>query len=191
MDSAHEAGPTLAAQVQAIERPHPRLLAYYGLTSLFWGPLFFLRLIPGYLRYRSLRYRFDSEGISVRWGVLFRREINLTYARIQDIHLRSGVIERHLRLGRIEVQTASGNAKAEVTIEGLLEFEAVRDHLYAQMRGRDESTTSATETGAGDDRTSAEPPGHLAELLQQIAGELRELRRELREERAPGDRPTA
>ena len=54
---------------------------------------------------------FDEEGISVRWGILFRREINLTYARIQDIHLRSNFIERWLNLARIEVQTASGRGK--------------------------------------------------------------------------------
>ncbi len=99
------------------------------------GPLFFILLIPLYFRYHTLRYRFDEEGISMRWGILFRREINLTYARIQDIHLRSNFVERWLNLARIEVQTASGSSGAEMTLEGLLEFEAIRDYLYARMRG--------------------------------------------------------
>ena len=93
----------------AIERPASNLFTYYLLSSFVLGPLFFILLIPYYFRYHTLRYRFDEEGISMRWGILFRREINLTYARIQDIHLRSNFVERWLNLARIEVQTASGS----------------------------------------------------------------------------------
>ena len=35
------------------------------------------------------------------WGILFRREVIIQFARIQDIHLRSNVVERWLGLGRI------------------------------------------------------------------------------------------
>jgi putative membrane protein len=58
----------------------------------------------------------------MRWAYLFRREVSLTYARIQDLHLVSNVIERWLGLGRIQVQTASGSAEAEMTIEGLQDY---------------------------------------------------------------------
>ena len=88
-----------------------------------------------YFRYRTLRYRFDEEGIHMRVGILFRREVNLTYARIQDIHLRSGFIQRWLGLADIQIQTASGSAGAELVIEGFKEFEAIRDFLYTRMRG--------------------------------------------------------
>jgi uncharacterized membrane protein YdbT with pleckstrin-like domain len=95
----------------SIERPAPNLMTYYLLSSFVLGPLFFILLIPLYFRYHTLRYRFDEEGISMRWGILFRREINLTYARIQDIHLRSNFVERWLNLARVEVQTASGSRR--------------------------------------------------------------------------------
>ena len=114
-----ETRPLDQSSIFAIERPAPKLMTYYLLSSFVLGPLFFVLLVPFYFRYHTLRYRFDEEGISMRWGVLFRREINLTYARIQDIHLRSNVVERWLGLARIEVQTASGSAGAEMTLEGL------------------------------------------------------------------------
>ncbi len=79
--------------VRGIERPHRKLLHYYTAKSLLFGPLFPFVFVPHYFRYRTLRYEFGDEGISMRWGVLFRREIHLTYPRIQDIHLRSNVIE--------------------------------------------------------------------------------------------------
>lgn len=68
-------------------------------------------------------------------GILFRREINLTYARIQDIHLRSGFIQRWLGLANVEIQTASGSAGAELVVEGFKEYEMIRDFLYTRMRG--------------------------------------------------------
>lgn len=121
--------------VLSIHRPSPALFKYYVLTSFLLGPFFFAPLIYLYFRYHTMRYDFDDEGISMRWGILFRREITLTYARIQDIHLTSNLFERWLGLARIQVQTASASSSAEMTIEGLHEYEAVRDFLYSKMRG--------------------------------------------------------
>jgi uncharacterized membrane protein YdbT with pleckstrin-like domain len=84
-----------------------------------------------------MRYSFDEQGVHMRWGILFRREVNLTYRRIQDIHLRSGLFQRWLGLADVLVQTAAGSATAEMTIEGMQEFEAIRDFLYTRMRGHD------------------------------------------------------
>lgn len=157
------------AYVYAIERPDPALFRYYVLTSLLLGPLFFLILIPLYFRYHTMRYRFDRDGISMRWGILFRREINLTYARIQDIHLTSNFVERWLGLARIQIQTASGNAGAEMTIEGIPQFEMLRDYLYTRMRG---VTSAPAKEGAIDAHSDG-----LAATLDEIASEMREVRR--------------
>jgi putative membrane protein len=56
-------------------------------------------------------YRFTDEGISMSWGILLRRETIINYARIQDIHLRSTLIERWLGLAAgFSCKTASGNS---------------------------------------------------------------------------------
>jgi uncharacterized membrane protein YdbT with pleckstrin-like domain len=123
------------AEVFSIRQPDPALFRYYVIGSLLAGPLFFVPLIPLYFRYHTLRYQFDSEGISMRWGILFRREVTLTYARIQDIHLVSNVVERWLGLARVQIQTASGSSNAEMTLEGIRQFAMLRDYLYGRMRG--------------------------------------------------------
>mgnify|MGYP001766157323 FL=1 len=174
----------------AIERPSPKLLTYYAISSLVLGPLFFIPLIPLYFRYHTLHYRFDAQGISMRWGVLFRREVNLTYARIQDIHLRSNVVERWLHLARVEVQTASGSSTAEMTLEGLLEFEAVRDFLYARMRGvREHPPAAPAVRAAGRGCVADAPADDLAATLREAAAELRAARLAL--ERRDGSRGDA
>ncbi len=167
------------SEIFALSRPAPALMKYYLLTSLALGPFFFFVLIPLYFRYHTLRYRFDSEGISMRWGILFRREINLTYARIQDIHLRSNLVERWLGLARLEVQTASGSAGAEMVLEGLMEFEAIRDYLYSRMRGghgiEGLSSRGAREAVSGV-ALDADTAGRLVETLIDVTEEIRALR---------------
>lgn len=146
-------------------RPVPRLLVAYLLQALLTGPIAPFTALYYYFRYHTLRYRFDHEGISMAWGILFRREIHLTYARIQDIHLTSHVLERYLGLARIQIQTASGKAGAEMVLEGLPDHEAVRDFLYARMRGADHP-----ETGIADGTAAA---------VQDLALALRELQKAL------------
>lgn len=141
------------------------------LQSLLLGPLFFLILIPRYFRYHTLRYRFDDEGVSMQWGILFRREISLNYTRIQDIHLSSNFVERWLRLARIEVQTASGSSSAEMTIEGVLEFDRVRDFLYSKMRGASDDAAATQKVG--------EPGDDLTAVLLEIAQELKAIRQRM------------
>jgi putative membrane protein len=163
----------LDRQIFAIHRPAPELMTYYVLSSLLAGPFFFVPLIYFYFRYRTMRYDFDEEGISMRWGILFRREITLTYARIQDIHLTSNIVERWLRLARIQIQTASASASAEMTLEGLHEFELVRDFLYTRMRG---VRSSAAAPAAA---TATSPQNDLASALREVAAELRAVREAL------------
>ena len=176
-----------SAAIHAIERPHPQLMKYYFLCCLATVPLFPILIIPHYFRYHTMRYRFDREGVSMRWGILFRREVILNYSRIQDIHLQSNFIERWLGLGRVLIQTASGSSNAEMTIEGLLEFEAVRDFLYAQMRGAKEKGSApphAAGAGVGmtlDGATASE----LVSTLRAVSGEVRALRETL-ERQKPG-----
>ena len=172
----------------AIDRPAPKLFTYYLLSSFVLGPLFFILLIPLYFRYHTLRFRFDEEGISMRWGILFRREINLTYARIQDIHLRSNFVERWLGLARIEVQTASGSSGAEMTLEGLLEFEAIRDYLYTRMRGSHERRSTTARVSAASARGDSEAMQDLAHSLREVAAELRGVREAL-DSRERGELP--
>src|SRR6476646_4957219 len=97
------------AAILAIERPDKALWTYYVLRLLLVLPLFPVLIVYYYFRYHTMHYRFTDEGISMGWGILFRREIILNYTRIQDIHLQSNLIERWLGLARILVQTASGS----------------------------------------------------------------------------------
>ncbi len=160
--------------ILAITRPKDSLLTYYmlvALTALVGAPFLGVYL---YFRFHTMRYRFDAEGISMSWGILFHHEIVLNYSRIQDIQLRSNFVERLLGLAQIEVQTAGGGAGEQMTLEGLEDVEAVRDFLYSRMRGgahhQHVEAASKPALTAHDD---------LAGVLREVAGELRGIREEL------------
>ena len=178
-------------EIFALERPEQSLLVYYALTSLLLGPFFFFYLVPMMFRYKTLRYRFDNEGVKMAWGILFRREINLTYARIQDIHLESNLVERWLGLARIKVQTASGSAKAEMTIEGLSNTDALREFLYTRMRGGSQAMAGAAEGSTPSDSPGEGGSAELAATLRTIADEVRALRHELAAQRGRDPEETA
>jgi len=156
-----------------ITRPDPVLMTYYFLVSILTLFGFPLAVLVLFCKYHTLRYRFDDKGIAMSWGVLFRREIYLTYRRIQDIHVTRNVLHRWLGLATIAVQTASGSSKAEMSIEGIREVEALRDYLYAQMRGAKGDPAAgppdAAPTATGDD---------VLPVLCEIRDELRKLRKQ-------------
>lgn len=162
-------------------QPHRNLLVYYFLQSLLLGPAFPLLLVPRYFKYRSLRYRFGDDGVAAEWGVLFRHEVSLGYARIQDIHLASNLVERWLGIARIQVQTASGSSAAEMTIEGLPDYAEVRDWIYSRMRGASPRAPAPAEGASGEGTAPSEP---VVAALREVAAELRRVRELL--ERAPG-----
>ncbi len=162
-------------EIAAIEVPSPQLLKYYVLQALATLVVFPVSMLLLYFRYHTMRYRFDAEGIHMRWGILMRHEVMLNYSRIQDIQLRSNVFERWLGLARIEIQTASGSAGSEMVLEGLLNFVAVRDFLYSRMRG----ARHPAETHAA--------PESLAAVLGEVAAELRAIRRAIEQRGQPRD----
>lgn len=175
--------PAAEQRIRAIERPDQSLMTYYVLVALVIPPLFPFLILPLYFRFHTMRYKFTDDGISMSWGILFRREIIVNYARIQDIHIRSNLVERWLGLARILVQTASGSSGAEMTIEGIREFEALRDFLYSRMRGvKDPHPHAPASAPAAAGHPGA--AGEVAAALRETAAELRALREELARRRS-------
>ncbi|TVQ64065.1 MAG: PH domain-containing protein [Phycisphaerales bacterium] len=155
----------------SITHPDRSLLTYYALVSALGLVLFPFIFIPLMIKYNTLRYRLDEDGVSMAWGLLFRKEVHLTYRRIQDIHVTRNLFHRWLGLAQVAIQTASGSAGAEMTIEGVRHPEALRDYLYTKMRGaREDERPDDADDGA------PEPHDEALALLGEIRDELRALR---------------
>jgi putative membrane protein len=161
---------------RSIRRPDPVLLRYYLCVAALTGPGFPFVLLPLACKYYTLRYRIDEDGISMSWGALFRRDIFLTYRRIQDIHLSRNLLQRWMGLATVSIQTASGSSTPEMSIEGILRPDDLRDFLYRRMRGAkgEAEETDATPPGA---HAGAEPAssGEALTVLHDIRDLLRDI----------------
>lgn len=162
-----------------IEKPDPCLFRYYVFTSMLSGPFMPIVLLPLYFRYITLRYKFDDSGVSMRWGILFRKEVYLTYRRIQDIHLTRNILQRWMGLAKISLQTASGSSQAEMMIEGILEAEELRDFLYSRMRGaKDEHGETKSTDGETSQAATSEVDSsndRATKALEDIRDSLKQL----------------
>nr|AHZ45617.1 membrane-flanked domain containing protein [uncultured bacterium] len=169
---SHAAGPFDPA---AITRPHERLMTYYTWVAILSLIAFPVTIVALYIKYRTLHYRFDDEGVWRRQGLLWRSEVNVAYRRIQDIHLTNGLLQRWLGLATVSIQTAAGSASPEVTIEGVLEAEALRDFLYTKMRGVRDGAAAASKAPAAPAAGPADPGDEALALLTEIRDGLRRL----------------
>ena len=156
-----------------ITRPKRALLTLYILYSVFSFIALPFVLPFLYFRYHTLRFRFDREGVGVSYGILFRKEHYLTYARIQDIHLTRDLFERWLGIGSVQIQTASGSASPEVGIVGTDQFDAIRDYLYIRMRGAREHRDPTHPAGAAAPAIVGDSE-KVASALREVAAGLRE-----------------
>ena len=166
-DDAHLA-PVDDAAIFALTRPDGNLLPLFIIYAVMSAVAFPFTMPYLYFRFRTLRYRFDNEGLAVSYGLLWRRESYLTYARIQDIHVTRNLFERWLGIGTVKIQTASGSANAEEEITGIRQFNEVRNFLYARMRGH--KLPGATAPQSDQEQTTTE------EALGAIRDELRAIR---------------
>lgn len=160
----------LDREVRALQRPDRSLLTYYLLSACLALPALPFVLLPLYFRYHTLHFRFDAEGVSVGHGILFRREMHLTYARMQDIHLSQNLFERWLGIGSVTIQTAGAGDGGDMKIEGLRNFEAVRDYLYARMRGVREKALAPADARSSEEQLLTE----IRDALRSAAAALEE-----------------
>lgn len=170
-------------QIKAIDRPSPKQLNLYFINCALGAiftlgvalPPIILGMIPLFIRYYTMRYRFDDSGVGVSYGYFFRHESYLTYDKIQDIHLNRGFLERWLGLGTVEVQTAAGSSGAEVSFIGLTQFDEVRDFLYSRMRQGKGLKSPKSRDSSPDVADSADESEALG-LLRSIRDEVSELK---------------
>lgn len=179
-DAGH--GPPDHFDPRSIVRPDPALMTYYLWVAILSVLGFPFVLVASYIRYRTLRYKFDDEGVSMSVGLLFKKEVLLTYRRIQDIHVSRNLFERWLGLASIAIQTASGTSGAEMTLVGIREPERLRDYLYTRMRGARGDLGAASRGPSEPARTHGthSPPAddsadEALTLLREIRDGLREL----------------
>ncbi len=99
---------------------------------------FILYWIPKY--YHSMRYKLTRDEMTWRRGVWFRNTGIVPYNRITNVDITQGPISRSLGIAALKIQTAGYSGQttrtSEIKIEGVREFEEMREFIMELVRGR-------------------------------------------------------
>ncbi len=133
---------------------------------LYWIPRF----------YSTISYVLTENEIVWRRGVWFKNTGIVPYNRITNVDIAQGPISRNLGIAALKLQTAgySGQEKAEIKLEGIEDFEQLREFIMNFVRGR---TPQAVESYAGEEDTNAKILKELTrirELVENVMGKVGE-----------------
>ncbi|MAG56416.1 MAG: hypothetical protein CMJ83_09010 [Planctomycetes bacterium] len=84
-----------------------------------WMGIFFTSIKLGVttIRYITLRYGVVGDRLVIRTGIVFRQNRTIPVDRIQNLHLKSGLLHRVFRVVEVRVETAgTGEAEAHLSV---------------------------------------------------------------------------
>ena len=108
-----------------------------GITIPILAILIFIAYwIPRY--YDTIVYKLTENEIVWRRGVWFKNTGIVPYNRITNIDIGQGPISRMLGIATLKIQTAgySGQARPEIKIEGIEQFEELRELIMGFVKGK-------------------------------------------------------
>jgi membrane protein YdbS with pleckstrin-like domain len=123
--------------------------------------------------YKSIFFELKDDEVTWKRGVWFRQTGIVPYDRITNIDIYQGPLMRLLGFSLIKLQTAgySGQAKAEITMEGIVEAEELRETIRSMIR------ETRKVTGPGDGTTGAMPTGQVSTVVPSgLAEDVRAIR---------------
>lgn len=122
----------------------PFVIAYYitVVLAIILIPIVVITLywIPKY--YKTMIYHFTDTEIEWRRGVWFKKTGIVPYNRITNVDVGQGPFSRRLGIASLKVQTAGYSAPAggggvpEMKIEGVEQFEELRNVIMQFVRGK-------------------------------------------------------
>ncbi len=90
--------------------------------------------------YDTMLYKMTDSEIVWRRGVWFKETGIVPYNRITNIDIKQGPVSRKLKIASLKIQTAGYSGQAarpsEIKIEGMENFEEVREIIMSFVRGR-------------------------------------------------------
>jgi len=146
----------------------------FGLVFVVWLLIMVLILlwIPAY--YSSIGYTIEDDAIRGQAGVFWKRYVTVPFAKITNIDVTQGPLERAFSIGTIHIQTAGAGgaqgAHAELTLVGIRQLEPVKETIRERIRACDRGKA---------ERKATEPPAEKTEqpVLEQILLELQAIRK--------------
>jgi putative membrane protein len=104
---------------------------------IFLGVLAIPAMIGAAVRYHRFRWRLTADELVLDSGLLMRRNRVIPFARVQNVEVRQGALQRVLGVAELRVETAGSGLEAEAVLAvlGLEDARAARAELLEGRRG--------------------------------------------------------
>ena len=164
----------LLGMVLALFLPYPHNLVSTGVLAVYLVvSLPVLLWILAY--YRSIEWIVDRDTIKANKGVFWRMRIEVPYAKICNIDVIQGPLQRMFDVGKINIYTAGGGSaqgtQAELQVKGIKEPEALKDIIMKKVNEVSALKPEDNATAIGEKDSN--------ELFELILAELTKIRKVL------------
>lgn len=163
----------LPAIIMAIEGERGPGILIAGIMIASWSVVMFplLAWLPAF--YNTLEYEVDEDSVNAKRGVFWKRYVTVPFAKITNIDVHQGPLERRFGLGTIHVQTAGAGGQqggaAELRLAGIRDIHGVKELIAERVKRHSRSMGGAPAAAGGSD----------SEILNKILIELGAIRETL------------
>jgi len=143
----HLAGLVLAALGGVIAR---LVSSNWGIAVAVFAAILALSLLVGFIRRVATRYTITDRRLHIRRGILSRIEQHTTLDRVQNVESRQSLLERFLRIGTVDFDTAATD-DSEFRFEGVASPRSVVEAVNrAQELAASQAPAQAPQAAAPD-----------------------------------------
>ena len=115
-----------------------KLMIFFAVMLFVWIVVMVLVLIWIPAAFRVLEYTIDEDGVKMSGGVVWKKHVTVPYAKITNVDITRGPLQRYYNIGTIHVQTAGAagkqGEKAELKLAGIRELEKVRKVIVDNIK---------------------------------------------------------
>lgn len=146
-------------------------LTIFFVTLFFFVPIIVIVILVAYWiekYYNTILYKFTENEMVWRRGVWFKTTGIVPYNRITNIDIEQGPLSRKFGIASLKIQTAgysvSTRASAEIKIEGIEEFEGLRELIMGFVRGKKPVAVETYEKEGAKGEASSEVLNELVKI---------------------------
>jgi uncharacterized membrane protein YdbT with pleckstrin-like domain len=136
------------------------LVAIWIIINVGW---FLVRFI----QWVSIHFVLTSDRVMYQSGVFAKRGIEIPLERINTVFFKQGIIERILRLGDLEIESASKDGAQR--FEDIRRPRDVQKEIYVQVNANEEGKYDRLAQATGAQPAVAAAPASIADQVNQLA----------------------
>jgi membrane protein YdbS with pleckstrin-like domain len=96
---------------------------------------FIFSIIYSNMAYKRWKYEFNSQGLKIEHGIIWKKFSNIPYERVQNVDIQRGLIARMFGFSTVNIHTAGSSGYSPVQLPPILRFFVKHGRGHARTVG--------------------------------------------------------